>query len=321
MKAPDLSGISPVMVTPLRDDGSLDLPGLEALVDYLAKAGFDKLVCLGSNGEFPYLTDGEKREVIETTTRAAGGRLKVIAGTGCFGTRETIALSRFAAQKGAAALLVALPVYYALKPEDVTAHYREVASEAGAPVIFYNFPGNTHLKLTPREVAEICAFEGVAGIKETVLNLVEIKAHRRLIDKPGFNILSGTSYLLKDVLAAGGNGVICPVPMLMPAESLGLFEAWKRGNISEVKRLQSRLWMSMPLMSGMDMPPWLTGRALSLCAKVGISLSTGGASQASMKEALRLLGLPITARVRSPLPQLTAKQAEMAGKIVKSLKA
>src|ERR671923_122944 len=142
-------GVLPALITPFTEDGAaIDTQALAANVERLIGAGVGGLVPGGSTGEFTTLTNAERREVVETTLAAAAGRVPVVAGTGALSTRETVELSVHAAQAGAAAVMIVPPFYDALSWHELLAHYTAVAKAIDIPIMYYNLPSASGVKLT-----------------------------------------------------------------------------------------------------------------------------------------------------------------------------
>ena len=188
----EFEGIFVVTMSPFKE-GRVDERAVRHMVDHFVDAGVQGLVVLGSNGENPYLTEEEKRQLIDATVDQARGRVPVIAGTGCTGTDSTIALTRHAREAGADAALVALPQYFRVGFDDVKRHFSRLVREGGLPVLYYNFPAVTRLELTPAEIAELAAIPGMVGVKETIFDLEEIAELAKLTEEMPFSVLSGTT--------------------------------------------------------------------------------------------------------------------------------
>ena len=123
---------------------------------------------------------------------------------------------------------------------------------------------------------------------------------------------------MPEVIKAGGAGTICPVPLLVPKFSLALYEAAKNNDTPKIRALEKNIFRTLPLFSKNASP--LAGKMLKILANLGLAPeSTGGSAQALLKEFLRLCGIPITARVRSPLPQLTGEQKTLVKKVFDKL--
>src|ERR671930_1636155 len=149
-------GVLPALITPFTDDGdAIDTHALAKIVDRLVGAGVGGLVPGGSTGEFTTLTNAERRQLVEVTVEAAAGRVPVVAGTGALSTRETVELSVHAEQTGAAAVMIVPPFYEALSWRELLAHYQAVAGAITIPIMYYNLPGVSGVKLTSAQLAEL----------------------------------------------------------------------------------------------------------------------------------------------------------------------
>src|SRR5919109_3184241 len=149
-------GVLPALITPFTDDGdAIDPHALATIVDRLVGAGVGGLVPGGSTGEFTTLTNAERRRLVEVTVDAAGGRVPVVPGTGALSTRETVELSVHAEQSGAAALMIVPPFYDALSWRELLAHYTAVADAIDIPIMYYNLPSASGLRLTAAQLQEL----------------------------------------------------------------------------------------------------------------------------------------------------------------------
>ncbi|MBI2061167.1 MAG: dihydrodipicolinate synthase family protein [Nitrospirae bacterium] len=298
--------------TPLKEDYSVDESALAAVIEFLIRRRVHGITVLGSNGEFTYFTFEEKGRILRAAVRAAKGRVRILAGTGAMGTEETLALTRMAKDVGADGALVALPTYYPAAFPQVKAHYQAVA-RLGLPILFYHFPDCTHLVLTPRQVAEICMLEGIAGMKASIVDLRAFKSYLRRISKPAFHAFTGVTYLFRPALESGASGLICPISAIFPEAAVGFYEAWKKGDAAAARAHETSLWKTLPLMSGSEAPWQALSLGFQIVSKTGIPVpARGGDSPAVFKEVLRLRGLPIRPLVRRPLRQLNSAEAARA---------
>jgi len=318
---PVFEGVYPVLPTPLKPDESPDLDACAAIADHYTTAGVHGLVCLGSGGEFPYFSIEEKREVIRCITSTVQGRVPIIVGNGCLSSMETIRLSEFAARAGVSGFLMALPTYYPVSFRDVHRHVKMVSDAVRLPILYYHYPENTRLRLSPKEIAEISEIEMVRGIKETILNLREIKAHIALIAKRPFSVLSGTSFLFLEVLKMGGHGVICPVPLIIPETVLSLYNAFTQGDMKRAHELEKRIFRFLPLFTDIPLPPALGAHALKFLARLGFPLRAGNAAiQVTFKEALRQMGMKVNPLVRTPLRQIDEERARVVERVLREIR-
>jgi dihydrodipicolinate synthase/N-acetylneuraminate lyase len=279
-------GIFAVMLTAYDDLGNVDREAMREMTDYLVDSGVHGLVVLGSNGENPYLTHHHQKDVIDTVVDACSQRVPVIVGVNKRGTEPAVDMSRYAEEAGADGLLVALHRFYNLDEDAVYDFYEQVCAGVSLPVLFYNFPSNTSLILTPESIARIADIENVVGAKETIFDVEEVG---RLVEATNedFCVFTGMTFNLQDTMAVGACGAICPLPNIIPEKTVELYEACKAGNAGRASALQKEIYSYTPLLASTPTP------------------------HAMQKEAMRLLGHPVKPYVKSPLPQLTQDQARL----------
>ena len=150
-----LTGILVALVTPFAEDGSIDDAGITDHVNRMVAAGIHGLVPLGTTGEFTTMTTAERERVCEAVIQAAGGRIPVVPHTGAQSTAETISLSRHAQTSGAAGVMIVPPYYDPLRLHELRAHLTAVGEAIDIPIVYYNVPGATGLRLTPEELASL----------------------------------------------------------------------------------------------------------------------------------------------------------------------
>jgi 4-hydroxy-tetrahydrodipicolinate synthase len=161
-----LKGSLVAIVTPMHDDGSLDLQRLRALVDWHIAEGSDGLVVVGTTGESPTVNYDEHCALIRTVVEQAAGRIPVIAGTGANSTSEAIALTRCAKSAGAAYALSVAPYYNKPTQEGLYQHFKAIAEAEDLPLILYNVPGRTVSDISNDTVLRLAAVPGIVGIKD-----------------------------------------------------------------------------------------------------------------------------------------------------------
>jgi 4-hydroxy-tetrahydrodipicolinate synthase len=291
----EFEGIFVVTLSPFKD-GRVDERAVRHMVDHFVDAGVHGLVVLGSNGENPYLSEEEKRKLIDVSLDQTRGRVPVIVGTGCTGTDSTIALTSYARDAGADAALVALPQYFRVGFDDVKRHFSRVVSEGGLPVLYYNFPAVTRLELSPAQIAELATSLGIVGVKQTIFDVEEIAELVSLTEHLPFSVLSGTVLNLPALVPRGVRGAIGVLPNLMPRESVELYTALRDGDEPKASELMASI------------------------VKLGRILAANPAAQATLKEALRQMGHPIEPTVKDPLPPLTSEQKDLVAEVLADAK-
>lgn len=213
--AHNLQGSITALITPFSEDGALDMPAWQRLIQAQLEGGTQALVVAGSTGEAAALDDGEYQRLLRAAVQQVAGRVPVLAGSGLANTAKTIALTRMAADCGADAALVVTPPYVRPTQAGLVAHYRAVANEGGLPVLLYNVPGRTGCDMQPETVAELAAHPGIIGIKEAVA-AAERMAALIALKNPGFVVLSGDDASACHAMLAGADGVVSVASNVLP---------------------------------------------------------------------------------------------------------
>jgi 4-hydroxy-tetrahydrodipicolinate synthase len=237
-------GTYTAVVTPFRRDGSLDIEGLDHLVEWQIECGVEGLVPCGSTGESATLSHAEHRQVIRRVVEVAAGRVRVIAGTGSNSTREAVELTQDARKAGADGALLISPYYNKPTQEGIFHHYRSVAEETGLPLLLYNIPGRTASRIEPQTTARLSRVEGIAGLKEAGGDLT-LTAHAIQQSQPGFVVLSGDDSLLLPLLSLGGHGSITTTGNVAPREMAEITRAYRSGHVERARELHYRLLQLM----------------------------------------------------------------------------
>jgi 4-hydroxy-tetrahydrodipicolinate synthase len=240
---PDFHGVLPALITPFTEDGTdVDADALAAIVDRLVGAGVAGLVPGGSTGEFTTLSTAERHAVIEVTLEAAAGRVAVVAGTGALSTRETVELSLHAERAGAAAVMVVPPFYEALGWRELLAHYRAVAEAISIPIMYYNLPSASGVKLDADQLRELQRVARVTSLKDTGGDAV---AATELIQAgdDGPALLNGWDTLTFAALAAGVRAVVWGTASILPEQCVALHRLLiDEIDLPAARDLWARLW-------------------------------------------------------------------------------
>jgi len=292
-----LSGVFTALVTPFRDDGTLDEAGLRRLVKRQIAGGVAGLVPCGTTGEAVTLDADEHERVVAVVAeeaRAASRRVRVIAGCGSNDTRKSKDLAERCRRAGADALLVVTPYYNKPTPKGLVAHFTAVAEAGRLPVVLYNVPGRTGVNMQPETVLELAKNPRIVAVKEASGSLDQ--ACEILRARPdGFAVLSGEDSLAVPIIACGGDGVIAVISNEAPGlyvEAIASALAGKRLRASE---LQAKL---LPLMKAnfRESNPIPVKWALERLSLIGgrlrlplVPLSAG--HHAALEDALRIAGL------------------------------
>ncbi len=212
-----LAGTFTALVTPFTPNGDeIDIAALDALVEAQIQGGVDGLVPCGTTGEAPTMTDEEQIRVIRRVVEVAKGRVPVMAGTGSFSTKKTIAASKAALAAGADAVMVVMPYYNKPSQDGMFEHVVAIARAVGAPVVLYNIPGRSVVDLAAETTERIChAAPNVVGLKDATGNVLRCQELvRRLGDR--LTVMSGDDALTVGMCATGARGVISVTSNVLP---------------------------------------------------------------------------------------------------------
>ncbi|MFJ9412682.1 dihydrodipicolinate synthase family protein [Streptomyces sp. NPDC101227] len=285
-----LGGVVPPLCTPLTDAGRVDTRSLAALTERLADAGVDGLFVLGSTGEAAYLSDAQRRTVIETVVEAARGRLPVLAGVIDMATARVLDHARTAHGLGADGIVATAPFYTRTHPAEIADHFTRLRKAVDLPLFAYDIPMAVHTKLPAGTVLALAADGVLAGLKDSS---GDDGALRRLIIRlravnEEFSVLTGSELSVDGALLAGAHGVVPGLGNVDPAGYVRLYAHAKAGRWGAAAAEQDRL------------------AALFSLTDVGDEADMGRSSSAlgAFKAALYLLGVidcPATAAPQLPL--------------------
>ena len=240
MKHTIFEGTATAIVTPMRDDLSVDYEALGRLIDFQLACGVNAIVSVGTTGESATLEFPEQTEVIRFTAERVAGRVPVIAGAGTNNTLHVLENVRNACAAGADAILVVTPYYNKATQKGLIAHFTAVADASTVPVILYNVPGRTGCNLLPATVAKLAEHPNIAGIKEASGNMAQVVELLSLCgDK--LDVYSGEDALTVPIMSMGGKGVISVVSNPAPRETVAMTDACLRGDYKEAAAWQCRL--------------------------------------------------------------------------------
>ena len=228
------------LVTPMREDGSLDYAALRRLIDFHIEQGSDALVVVGTTGEASTLDMEEHCDVIRAAVEHARERLPVIAGTGANSTTEAIELTRCAARAGADACLLVTPYYNKPTQEGLYRHFRAVAEAVPVPQILYNVPGRTGCDLLPETVERLAPIANIVGLKEATGNLDRAReVLRRCGDK--LDLYSGDDATALECILLGAKGDISVTANVAPTLMHEMCALARAGRESEARAIDARL--------------------------------------------------------------------------------
>lgn len=208
----DAPSVIVALLTPFDGEGRPDLGALAAHIDFLAGAGVDAVMPCGTTGEGPLLSEAELDAVIESSVRAADGRMRVLAHVGRPSTAATIRAGRSALAAGAQAISAVVPYYYAYGDDAIVRHYTALLEACpGADVYAYTIPSRTGNELSV-EALHTLAGAGLRGVKDSTKSLDRLLAYLRC----GVEVLVGTDAFVRDAFAAGAAGCVSALANVRP---------------------------------------------------------------------------------------------------------
>ena len=286
-----LGEVLTAMVTPFREDGSLDLPAFRALCGFLLENGSDGLVVTGTTGEAPTLTDDERFALYEAALEVAAGRGSVVAGTGTYSTAHSIHLTRRAHELGVDGVLVVTPYYNKPPQRGIVAHVEAVAAATDRPVVFYDIPSRVVVDAEPETVTRLAAIENVRGVKQAKPSL---DAARHVVDC-GLDLYAGDDDLVLPFLEVGGVGGICVYTHVVGPQVKELVSSYRAGDEERARELDAQLRPAIELLR-VQTNPIAIKRALQLLGHEvgGLRLPLVEADEAEtarIRDCLERLGL------------------------------
>ena len=232
------TGAGVAIVTPFKEDESIDYDRLDELIDFHCENGTDSIVICGTSGEAATMTEREHMECVKFTVERTKGRIPVIAGTGSNCTKTAMELSKEAAGYGADGVLVVTPYYNKATQKGMIAHFTQVADAAKIPVVLYNIPGRTGCKMEAETVAYLVNHvDNIVAIKEASGDFSNIVKMMDLTDGK-LDLYSGNDDQIVPIVALGGKGVISVLSHVAPRDTHDMVIKMLEGDTDGARRLQ-----------------------------------------------------------------------------------
>ena len=236
MKKCVFEGCATALVTPMLPDGSVNVPGLQRVVEQQIAGGIDALVVCGTTGESATLNHEEHTKVIETAVKQANGRIPIIAGTGSNDTNYAVHLSKEAVALGADALLMVTPYYNKTSQAGLVAHYHYIADRVDAPIILYNVPSRTGVNIKPETYRELAKHPNIVATKEANGDLSALLKTVSLCGDE-LNVYSGNDDQTVPIMSIGGKGVISVLSNILPGEMHRIADLCLKGDFKTATAL------------------------------------------------------------------------------------
>ena len=235
MKKLVFTGSGVALVTPMKEDGSINYEALDRLVDFHLQNGTDAIVTCATTGESPVLSHEEHCRIIDRIVKRVNGRIPVVASSGSNDTRYSAELSRSLQDLGANALLLITPYYNKTSQAGLIRHFTYIADRVRLPIILYNVPSRTGCNIRPETYAELAKHPNIAGTKEAN---GDIAACARTIALCGddLTVYSGEDNQTLPILSLGGKGVISVVANILPKVTKQICADYLAGNVESARR-------------------------------------------------------------------------------------
>jgi 4-hydroxy-tetrahydrodipicolinate synthase len=262
-----LRGCGTALVTPFREDSSIDESALRQLVRWQVDCGIDFLLPCGTTGETPTLSHDEWLQVIDTTIEAAEGRVPIIAGATSNSTQDAVAKAREASsRKGVDFILSATPYYNKPTQDGVYQHFRAVAEASHKPIVLYNIAGRTGTNIETATLQRLAEIPNVIGVKEASGNVSQIAEVCATLPEE-FLVFSGDDAITLAVIGLGGVGIISVVSNEIPAEMTRLTQA-ALANKWDLARLMLRKYLPLMQANFMESNPIPAKAVLSMMGRI-----------------------------------------------------
>lgn len=231
-------GAGVALVTPFREDKSVDYEELGHLLEYQLAGNIDAIIVCGTTGEPVTMTEEERLSVIEYTVKKVAHRVPVIAGSGGNNTQSTISFSKKAQDLGVDGLLVVTPYYNKATQQGLYEHYKMLAEAVVIPIILYNVPSRTGLNLLPDTAVRLGKeFENIVAVKEASGNITQVADLMKKAEGC-LDVYSGNDDQIVPILSLGGVGVISVLANIVPEDTHTMVMEYLKGNVKESARLQ-----------------------------------------------------------------------------------
>ena len=240
------------MITPFKEDLSVDYVALEKLVNHLIENGSDAILVAGTTGETPTLSHDEETEIFEFVKKVVNGRVKIIMGAGSNSTQTAIESSLKAKRLGADAILTVVPYYNKPSQKGMYQHFSSIAKAVDLPIILYNIPGRTGVNMLPATIAKLAKdFPNIVAVKQSNADLDLISDIKSLCPAD-FIVYSGDDSLTLPMMSLGANGVISVASHIVGKEIKEMITAFNTGDNKKALNIHLKLY---PIFKKLFMAP------------------------------------------------------------------
>lgn len=237
-----LRGIIVPMVTPLLDRDTLDVSGLERLIEHIIAGGVHGLFILGTTGEAPSLSYRLRYELIQRVCEQVKGRIPVLVGITDTSFVESINTSHKAKEAGAQAIVLAPPYYFPAGQSELLEYIDHIIRELPLPLFLYNMPSCTKLVFEPETIRAASEYPGIVGVKDSSGNMVYFRQLQSLLkEHTDFSLLMGREEMLAEAILLGGHGSVCGGANLIPELYVELYNAACSKDLQKIEALHNKV--------------------------------------------------------------------------------
>jgi 4-hydroxy-tetrahydrodipicolinate synthase len=238
----NLKGIVPPLITPLTDVDTLDIAGLERLIEHVIAGGVSGVFILGTTGEFSSISYRLRRELIERTCKQVNGRIPVLVGITDTSIVESLQLAQKAAECGADALVAAPPYYYGAAQPELIEYYENLARQVPLPLYLYNMPVHTKVMIDPITVRKIAEMPAVVGLKDSSANMTYFRLLQYAMrDYADFQLYVGPEEMTPDAVVLGASGGVNGGANMFPKLYVDLYKAAVAHDFDTITKLQHKV--------------------------------------------------------------------------------
>ncbi len=234
------NGLGTAMITPFDENGAVDFPALEKIVDGQLKGKVDALFVCGTTGEPPTMNASEREKVVSAVIEQVNGRIPVFVGTGSNDCAHAVELSKQAQAMGANGVLAVTPYYNKCTQEGLYLYYKAINDAIDIPIVAYNVPGRTGVNMKPETVEKLTSLSNVRGVKEASGNIAQILETSRRIRGSQINLYSGDDCIAVPIMSVGGSGLISVASNAIPSVMSEMIHAWLDGDHAKALDMQMK---------------------------------------------------------------------------------
>lgn len=234
-----LKGIITPLVTPINEDGSLDLDSVEKLIEHQISGGVHGIFILGTTGEFSGLSYKTRKEMITQTCNIVAGRTPILVGITDVSLVESIQLADYSSKAGAYAVVASPPFYMNIDQQEMYTYFKQLADSISLPMFLYNMPSHTKLTIELETVVKLSSHARIIGLKDSSAHAVYFQSLCHAFkDQENFVLMVGPEEMMAETVLMGGYGGVCGGANLFPKLYVGLYEAAANRDFQKIKELQ-----------------------------------------------------------------------------------